>query len=399
MMKQDLDLSADSSSADKSKSCFIISLEVVNTSCHIGNRIFFQVGTKKTAYEIWNEEKPKVKYFRVFGSKCYILNDRENLGKFDAKSDEGIFLRYSTTSRAYRVFNKRTKRVMESINVEIDDALTKVEIDDDGEGPSSKGPIVEVEAQDIEGEGLTPEKETTPMNSRIETRSMSRTSSPLTPLEVHPSISQNDEVSTSKKPSSRVVKNHPNSNIIGSLDEVLHLRKQNILLANHVRYHCYLAQFKPKKVEETLQDENWVESMHEELNQFVRNDVWELFPRLENFHVIGTKWIFKNKTGEDGEIIRNKSQLVAQGYMQVGVDFDESFAPVARLESIHILMSIACIMMFKLYQMGVKCAFLNGYLNEEVFVEQPKGFQDPHFPDHVLRLKKALYGFKQAPRA
>ena len=291
MMKQDLDLSADSSSADKSKSCFIISLEVVNTSCHIGNRIFFQVGTKKTAYEIWNEEKPKVKYFRVFGSKCYILNDRENLGKFDAKSDEGIFLRYSTTSRAYRVFNKRTKRVMESINVEIDDALTKVEIDDDGEGPSSKGPIVEVEAQDIEGEGLTPEKETTPMNSRIETRSMSRTSSPLTPLEVHPSISQNDEVSTSKKPSSRVVKNHPNSNIIGSLDEVLHLRKQNILLANHVRYHCYLAQFKPKKVEETLQDENWVESMHEELNQFVRNDVWELFPRLENFHVIGTKWI------------------------------------------------------------------------------------------------------------
>ena len=82
-----------------------------------------------------------------------------------------------------------------------------------------------------------------------------------------------------------------------------------------------------------------------------------------------------------------------------GVDFDESFAPVARLESIHILLSIACIMDFKLYQMDVKCAFLNGFLNEEVFVEQPKGFQDPHFPDHVLRLKKTLYGLKQAPRA
>ena len=140
--------------------------------------------------------------------------------------------------------------------------------------------------------------------------------------------------------------------------------------------------------------------MHEELNQFVRNDVWELAPRPEGVHVISTKWIFRNKTNEDGEIIQNKSRLVAQGYTQVeGVDFDESFAPVARLKSIHILMSIACTMNFKLYQMYVKCAFLNGYLNEEVFVEQPKGFKDPHFSNHVLRLKKALYGLKQAPRA
>ena len=95
---------------------------------------------------------------------------------------------------------------------------------------------------------------------------MSRTSSPFTPLEVHPLISQNDEVSTSKRPSSRVIKNHSDSNIIGSLDKGLRLRKGNIMLANHVTYHCYLAQFEPKKVEEALQYENWVESMHEELN-------------------------------------------------------------------------------------------------------------------------------------
>ena len=96
-------------------------------------------------------------------------------------------------------------------------------------------------------------------------------------------------MSTLKKPSSRVIKNHSNSNIIGSLDEGLRLRKGNILWANHVTYHCYLVQFELKKVEETLQDENWVELMHEELNQFVRNDVWELVPRLENVHVIDTK--------------------------------------------------------------------------------------------------------------
>ena len=111
-----------------------------------------------------------MKYFRVFGSKCYILNDQENLEKFDAKSDEGVFLGYSTTSQAYRVFNKRTKTVMESINVVIDDAITKVAIDDNGEGPSSKETTVEVEVQDVEEEGITPKKESTPMNSRMDTR-------------------------------------------------------------------------------------------------------------------------------------------------------------------------------------------------------------------------------------
>ena len=147
----------------------------MNTLCHIGNRIYFRARTKKTAYEIWNEKKPKVKYFRVFGSKCYILNDCENLGKFDVKSDEGIFLGYSTNSRAYRVFNKRTKTVMESINVEVDDVITKVEMVDDREGPSSKELTTEGEAQDIEVKEPTPKKESTPVNSKMEKKSMSRT--------------------------------------------------------------------------------------------------------------------------------------------------------------------------------------------------------------------------------
>ena len=112
--------------------------KAVNTLCHIGNKIFFRARTKKTSYEIWREKKPKVKYFRVFGSKCYILNDRENLGKFDAKSDEGIFLGYSTNSQEYRVYNECTKTAMESINEVIDDTILKKDIDKDGEAPSFK---------------------------------------------------------------------------------------------------------------------------------------------------------------------------------------------------------------------------------------------------------------------
>lgn len=140
--------------------------------------------------------------------------------------------------------------------------------------------------------------------------------------------------------------------------------------------------------------------MQDELEPFERSKVWDLVPRPNGVNVTGTKWIFKNKIDEQGNAIRNKARLDVQGYTQMeGVDFDETFAPVARLEAIRLLLAISCIWRFKLYQMDVKSAFLNGYLNEEVFVEQPKGFKDPHHLNHVYKLKKALYGLKQAPRA
>ena len=139
--------------------------------------------------------------------------------------------------------------------------------------------------------------------------------------------------------------------------------------------------------------------MHDELLQFQRNDVWTLVPRLEGEHIIGTKWIFCNKTDEEGNVICNNARLVAQGYSQMeGVDYHEKFASVACMESIKILLALACHLKFKLYQMAVKTAFLNGFLKEDVYVAQPKGFIDPHFLDHVLYLKNTLYGLKEAPR-
>ena len=357
----------------------------MNTSCHIGNKIFFQAGTKKTSYEIWREKKPKVKYFRVFGSKCYILNDRKNLGKFDAKSDKWIFLGYSTNNRAYKVYNKFTKTMMESINMFIDDTISEKDVDEDGEGLSLKkneGDDNMSQSDDLRENHWKKSLHLLHQEGRLDQHKDLQVHSPLQKFNLQ--ISRDGERSTSKKLSSRVTLNHPASNIIGDLDEGLRLRRGPSSSVNHVTYNCYLAQFEPKKVEETLRYENWVESMHQELHQFVRNDVWELVLKPKDTHVISTKWIFKNKTDEDGEVVRNKSRLATQGCTQVeGIDFDESFAPIARLESIQILLSIACIMNFKLYQMDVKSAFLNGFLNEEVFVEQPKGFQDPHFLDHV----------------
>eukprot|EP00253_Pinus_taeda_P026342 PITA_26342 len=140
--------------------------------------------------------------------------------------------------------------------------------------------------------------------------------------------------------------------------------------------------------------------MEEELEQIEKNKTWELVPRQQDKNVIGTKWIFKNKLNENGEVVRNKEKLVCKGYVQQeGINFEETFAPVARLEAIRILLALSSFQKFKVFQMDIKFAFLNGDLNEEVYIEQPDGFILGNDPKLVCRLKKALYGLKQAPRA
>jgi hypothetical protein len=148
-----------------------------------------------------------------------------------------------------------------------------------------------------------------------------------------------------------------------------------------------------------LQDPDWVLALQEELNNFKRNEVWSLVPR-PNQNVVGTKWVFRNKQDKHGVVTRNKARLVAKGYAQVtGLDFEKTFASMARLESIRILLSYAAHHSFRLFQMDVKSAFVNEPIKEEVYVEQPHGFEDDRYPDHVFKISKALYGLKQAPRA
>jgi hypothetical protein len=147
-------------------------------------------------------------------------------------------------------------------------------------------------------------------------------------------------------------------------------------LANFCEHYSFVSSIEPFKIEEALQDPDWVLAMQEELNNFKRNEVWSLVPRLKQ-NVVGTKWVFRNKQDEHGVVTRNKARLVAKGYAQVvGLDFEETFAPVARLESIRILLAYAAHHSFRLFQMDVKSAFLNGPIKEEVYVEQPPGFED-----------------------
>jgi hypothetical protein len=185
-------------------------------------------------------------------------------------------------------------------------------------------------------------------------------------------------------------------NILGSIKRGVTTRSR---LANFCEFYSFVSSLEPLKVEEALGDPDWIIAMQEELNNFTRNEVWSLVERPKK-KVSGTKWVFSNKQDEHGVVTRNKARLVAQGFTQVeGLDFGETYASVARLESIRILIAYATNHDFKLYQMDVKNTFLNGPLQELVYVEQPLGFEDPRKPNHVFLLHKALYGLKQAPRA
>ncbi|GJV93808.1 putative ribonuclease H-like domain-containing protein [Tanacetum coccineum] len=169
---------------------------------------------------------------------------------------------------------------------------------------------------------------------------------------------------------------------------------------HHCLFACFLSQHEPKKISEALEDESWVDAMQEELLQFEIQKVWVLVDLPYGKKAIGTKWVYRNKKDERGVVVRNKARLVAQGHRQEeGIDYDEVFAPVARLEAIRIFLAFASFMGFIVYQMDVKSAFLYGKIDEEVYVSQPPGFQDPKYPKKVYKVVKALYGLHQAPRA
>ncbi|KAJ4719087.1 Retrovirus-related Pol polyprotein from transposon TNT 1-94 [Melia azedarach] len=163
---------------------------------------------------------------------------------------------------------------------------------------------------------------------------------------------------------------------------------------------CLFAECEPMSFGEAIQDEKWRNAMDEEIKAIVKNDTWELVSLPKGHKAIGVKWVYKVKQNLKGEIERYKARLVAKGYSQrAGIDYDEVFAPVARLETVRLIISLAAQNKWKIHQMDVKSAFLNGVLEEEVYIQQPTGFEVKGQEDKVLKLRKALYGLKQAPRA
>ncbi|GJT26241.1 hypothetical protein Tco_0906516 [Tanacetum coccineum] len=548
--------------------------EAVSTACYVQNRVLVNKSQNKTPYELFNGRSPAIGFLRPFGCHVMILNTLDHLGKFDAKGDEGYFVGYSLSSKAFRVFNKRTKKVEENLHVDFlenkpiekgagpnwlfdidsltnsmnyvpvvvagtsstnisgtkedanqavkdnvsslrfialpnwfhdahmetsNDSVRNSEANDDpqkeqdgtadvsessgntnptasskdsladqvepvlsptveSEVPTVSSPVPTVSTNVLDSESpelpASPTVETAvptvstpiptgsksipPITSslpKIISRGGSSYSEPLslgnvmgdffgdttnsTSLtEVEADISNMEtDIQVSPTPTLRINKDHPKSQIIGPIDTPVQTRhkaknveeqsfiatihqKTNPDLLQYCLFSCFLSQEEPKKIVDALKDESWVEAMQEELLQFQIQNVWVLVDCPKGVRPIGTKWVLKNKKDERGIVIRNKARLVAQGYTQEeGIDYEEVFAPVARIEAIRLFLAYASYMGFTVYQMDVKSAFLYGTIDEEVYVMQPPGFEDPEFPDKVYRVEKAMYGLHQAPRA
>nr|GFA86703.1 retrovirus-related Pol polyprotein from transposon TNT 1-94 [Tanacetum cinerariifolium] len=278
--------------------------EAIATACFTQNRSIIHRRFNKTQYELINGKKPDISFLYVFGALCYPKNDREDIGKLGAKGDIGFFIGYSADSCAYRIYNLRTKKIIETMNVSFDELSAMA-----FEQRSSKP-------------GLQRE--------------------PLRPVLTRNQIRSDGDMCI---------------------------------------YTLTVSTMEPKNVKEAMIDPAWIESMQEELLQFKRMDVWVLVPTPDNISPLTLKWIFKNKHDEEQTIIRNKSRLVVRGYRQEeGLDFEESFAPVARMEAIRIFLAYVAHKSFTVFQMDVKTTFLHGSLKEDMYVYQPKGFIDADHP-------------------
>ncbi|GJV74376.1 retrovirus-related pol polyprotein from transposon TNT 1-94, partial [Tanacetum coccineum] len=452
-----------------SKAPMFLWAEAVATACYTQNRSLIHTRHNKTPYELVHEKKPDLTFFRVFGALCYPTNDSENLGKFQAKADIGIFVGYAPSRKGYRIYNKRTRRLMETIHVTFDEmaqTMAPVRI--------SSGPVPVIMTSGQLKSGLAPtDKElemlfqpmfdehleqspvdeqvpsATEVNAQVappgtslsttiaqdapSTSASSSTSDRHLPIQhqeipedtpiihdvPHPShnlvpgdpgsaqsSSGNDkavEPNHDNYPPDHIrrwTKDHPLDNIVGNPSRPVSTRKQLASDALWCCFHTELSKVEPKNFKMAVIEDCWFQAMQDEIHEFDRLEVWELVPRPIYVMVIALKWIYKVKLDEYGDVLKNKARLVAKGYRQEeGIDFEESFAPVARIEAIRIFIANAATKNMIIYQMDVKTAFLNGDLQEEVFVSQPEGFEDQENPTHVYRLKKALYGLKQAPRA
>nr|GEY00127.1 retrovirus-related Pol polyprotein from transposon TNT 1-94 [Tanacetum cinerariifolium] len=333
--------------------------EVIATACFTQNHSIIHRRFNKTPYELINGRKPDISFLHVFGALCYPKNDREDIGKLGAKGNIGFFIGYSADSCAYRVYNSRTKKIMETMNVSFDELSAMA-----FEQRSSKPGLNTMYYDHIGGQPSATARTVPPAQKPQDVDELN----PIAMVADNTFFNPFANPSTSAATASSSQQNVEPSNM-------------------HTFYQPYPYEFQ------------WTRD--HPLEQVIGEPSRPVLTRNQ-LRSDGDMCMYTltNKHDEEQTVIRNKSRLVVRGYRQEeGIDFEESFAPVARMEAIRIFLAYAAHKSFTVFQMDVKTAFLHGSLKEDVYLCQPEGFIDADHPSHVYKLKKALYGLKQAPRA
>ncbi|GJV38997.1 retrovirus-related pol polyprotein from transposon TNT 1-94 [Tanacetum coccineum] len=351
-----------------SKSPLFLWAEAINTACYTQNRSLIRHRYNKTPYELMQDKKPDLSFFHVFG--------RASLYEFLPPVQDS-YKPYFSTNLVFHHTKIDWDRLFQPMFDEFFNPPTIV-----------VSPVQEVATPRAEVLADSPVSTSIDQDAPSTNSTSQGSSSNVIPLH------------TPFEHLGRWTKDHPIANVIGDPSRFVSTRKQLNTDAMWCYFDAFLTSVESKNFKQAMTEPSWIDAMHEEIHKFERLEVWELVPCPNNVFLIKLKWIYKVKTDESGRVLKNKARLVAQGFRQEkGIDFEESFAPVARIEAIRIFVAYATHKNTMIYQMDVKTAFLNGELKEEVYVSQPEGFVDQDNPSHVYKLKKALYGLKQAPRA
>jgi transposase InsO family protein len=383
-----------------SKSPLFLWAEAAKTMVYLRNRSPTSALDGKTPYEMWHSEKPDVSNLRVFGCVCYVYMSSK---KLEPNSYKAIFVGYPDGTKGYKVYNVETESFARSRNIEFherkfhdfelpvsyntfDVLISPFNVDENNKklvtsSTENKAHRETVAPRDKEGEN--------PQGLPFV--------NPPVPVPVLPNV---EVFPTYEETFMRQVSN---------LNSVRTRRQRDRLLEEEGRLaeSCCLTSLiagveEPNSYKEALRSscaEKWKSAMDDEYNSLQSNGTWRLVPRPTDQNVIGSRWTFKLKLGPDGEVVRHKARLVAQGYSQTqGIDFDEVFSPVAHRTTIRALLSYANSNDLHIHQMDVKTAFLNGLIDCDLYMEQPEGYKDADKPDYVCKLVKGIYGLKQAAR-
>ena len=328
--------------------------EAVSTAAYLRNRSPTSALENMTPHQAWYGRKPGVEHLRVFGSTAYVHISKDSRKKLDSKTRKCILVGYGSVRKGYRLYDRATSQVLFSRNVRFD------EQERTGSTPGKEtggepGPAQNVLELDLDDGSETEENE-----EGIEIRSPPRQPPPRrSDRERRPTDFYGDRV--------------------------------------HLTIHQEPTSF--NEARSSPEKDQWSRAMDREMESLRTNEVWELTTLPPGKRAVGSKWVYKVKTGRDGAVERYKARLVAQGFNQrQGADYDETFCPVVRMESFRTLVALSTQHNLELHHVDVTTAFLNGVLEEEVFMRQPEGYTKPEEEHLVCKLSKSIYGLKQSPR-